>query len=58
MDGKVKIGLIGLGSICRKAYMPVLARERDWSLAGCYSRTPENRKAFADEYRIKEFESL
>lgn len=58
MDGKVKIGLIGLGSIARKAYMPVLLRERDWVLSGCYSRTPEKRKAFAEEYRIKEYESL
>ena len=58
MDGKLRIGLIGLGSIAKKAYMPVLSVEKDWVLAGCYSRTPENRKAFAEEYRIKEYESL
>ncbi len=58
MDGKLRIGLVGLGSIARKAYMPVLSIEKDWVLSGCYSRTPEKRKAFAEEYRVKEYESL
>ena len=58
MEGKVRIGLVGLGSICRKAYMPVLTREKDWTLSGCYSRTEEKRKAFAEEFRVKEYDSL
>ncbi|MGB4589174.1 MAG: Gfo/Idh/MocA family oxidoreductase [Clostridiaceae bacterium] len=58
MDEKIRLGLVGLGSICRKAYMPVLAREIDWVLSGCYARTPETRKAFSEEYRVKAYDTL
>ena len=58
MEGKIRVGLVGLGSICKKAYMPVLIREKEWVLAGCYARTPETRKAFSEEYRVREYESL
>lgn len=58
MEERIKLGLIGLGSICKKAYMPVLKKETKWELVGGYSRTPEKRDAFEKEYRVKAFESL
>ena len=58
MDGRVRLGLVGLGNIAKKAYMPVLVKEKDWTLAGCYSRTKENREAFSKEYRVKAYDSL
>lgn len=58
MEGKLRLGLVGLGSICRKAYMPVVVRQKDWTLAGCYSRTPEKREAFSEEFHIPAFDSL
>ncbi|HSP47473.1 MAG TPA: Gfo/Idh/MocA family oxidoreductase [Clostridiaceae bacterium] len=58
MDGIIKVGLVGLGSINRKAYMPVLVREKGWTLTGCYARTKEKRDAFSEEYRVPAFESM
>lgn len=58
MAEKTRLGLVGIGSICKKAYMPVLLKEKDWTLSGCYSRSEEKRKAFGEEYRMKVFDSL
>ncbi len=58
MDGRVKLGLVGLGNIAIKAYMPVLVKEKDWILSGCYSRTKEHREEFGKEYRVKAYDSV
>lgn len=58
MAEKTRLGLVGLGSISKKAYMPVLLKEKDWTLSGCYSRSEDKRKAFGEEYRMKVFDSL
>ena len=58
MDERIKLGLVGLGSICRKAYMPVLSKETKWTLVGGYARTKERRDDFEREYRVKAYESL
>ena len=31
---KPKIGMIGLGSIAQKAYLPTLTKETDWNFVG------------------------
>lgn len=58
MEGKVRLGLVGLGSIASKAYMPVLTRETDWTLTGCYARTPEKRAAFSAIHGVPAMDSL
>lgn len=40
---KPRIGIIGLGNIAQKVYLPFLAKETDWSLVGAYSPTEKKR---------------
>ncbi|GGE08757.1 hypothetical protein GCM10011571_07570 [Marinithermofilum abyssi] len=39
-----KIGIIGLGSIAQKAYLPLLTFEENWKLVGAFSPTQAKRK--------------
>ncbi len=34
---KPKIGMIGLGSIAQKAYLPTLTKETDWNFVGAFT---------------------
>lgn len=54
----IKIGIVGLGSICQKVYLPYLSQEKNWSLAGAYSPNEDKRKKVCNWYRINEFSSL
>ncbi|MDF2880477.1 MAG: virulence factor MviM [Clostridiaceae bacterium] len=58
MDRKLNIGIVGLGNIAQKVYIPFLSKEKNWSLAGAYSPTESRRKQICGEYRIKDFSSL
>jgi len=58
MENRLRIGLVGLGSIAKKAYMPVLSKEDRWVLTGGYSRTKENRDAFQRLYRVPAYDTL
>ncbi|MGD6959652.1 Gfo/Idh/MocA family protein [Rossellomorea aquimaris] len=49
----MKIGLIGLGDIAKKAYLPVLSEKEGIELVLC-TRNPETLNALATKYRIKE----
>ena len=31
---KLRVGVVGLGSIAQKAYLPILGRAADWTLVG------------------------
>ncbi|MUK87710.1 gfo/Idh/MocA family oxidoreductase [Ornithinibacillus sp. L9] len=55
---KVRIGIVGLGSIAQKAYLPILTRETDWTLVGAYSPSEEKRKRICKEYRMQEYHQL
>ncbi|MBA4493756.1 Gfo/Idh/MocA family protein [Paenactinomyces guangxiensis] len=55
---KPRIGMVGLGNIAQKAYLPILSVERDWSFAGAFSPTESKRKEICRRYRLKEFSSL
>lgn len=55
---KPRIGMIGLGNIAQKAYLPILTKETEWSFEGAYSPSKEKRKAICSQYRIQDFNSL
>ncbi|WP_053374141.1 Gfo/Idh/MocA family protein [Paenibacillus sp. FJAT-27812] len=55
---KLRIGMVGLGGIAQKVYLPLLSRASDWTFAGAYSPSAEKRMAICGEYRIESFGSL
>ncbi|WP_124053326.1 Gfo/Idh/MocA family protein [Priestia endophytica] len=55
---KPRIGMVGLGSIAQKAYLPILSKETDWTFSGAFSPNREKRKAVCNQYRIQDFNSL
>ena len=57
-NNKLRIGLVGLGNIAQKVYLPFLSKEKDWSLVGAYSPTDNKRKEICGWYRIKDFSNL
>lgn len=55
---KPRIGIIGLGSIAQKAYLPILTKETNWSFEGAFSPNKEKSKLICSQYRIQDFSSL
>ncbi|MGY0694219.1 Gfo/Idh/MocA family protein [Virgibacillus sp. FSP13] len=55
---KLRIGMVGLGGIAQKAYLPVLTKETDWTFSGAFSPSTEKRKHICKQYRIQYFASL
>ncbi|PIJ51914.1 virulence factor MviM [Erwinia sp. OLTSP20] len=55
---QVRIGVVGLGSIARKAWLPVLARASQWQLTGGFSRNQDSARPLCDSYRIPLYASL
>ncbi len=55
---KPRIGMVGLGNIAQKAYLPILTKETNWSFEGAYSPSKEKRKSICSQYRIQDFSSL
>lgn len=53
-----KIGIVGLGNIAQKAYLPILTKETDWELVGAFSLTRSKARRICREYRIRNFSSL
>ncbi|HLZ64178.1 MAG TPA: Gfo/Idh/MocA family oxidoreductase [Ktedonosporobacter sp.] len=53
-----RIGMVGLGSLAQKAYLPLLTIEKEWIFAGAYSPTASRRKAICQQYRVPEFASI
>lgn len=54
----LRIGMVGLGGIAQKAWLPVLSAARDWVLAGAYSPTREKAQLLCAMYRMPYFASL
>ncbi|EFM12320.1 oxidoreductase domain protein [Paenibacillus curdlanolyticus YK9] len=50
---KKRIGVIGLGDIASKAYLPVLGTHPEVELIGVMSRTKSKVDAIADQYRVE-----
>ncbi|MFD2750705.1 Gfo/Idh/MocA family protein [Virgibacillus siamensis] len=55
---KPRIGMVGLGGIAQKAYLPILSNETDWTFTGAFSPNEKKRKAICGQYRIQDFGSL
>ncbi|UVI30805.1 Gfo/Idh/MocA family protein [Paenibacillus spongiae] len=49
---RIRIGVIGIGDIAQKAYLPLLAVHRDIHIAGLMSRNPDKVSQVAEQYRI------
>lgn len=50
---KPKIGMIGLGSIAQKAYLPTLTKETNWNFVGAFTPNAEKRNKFASNTAFK-----
>lgn len=56
--GKLKVGMVGLGGIAQKAYLPILSKAEKFEFVGAFTPNKEKRNRICNEYRIKEFESI
>lgn len=58
INQKLRIGMIGLGGIAQKVYLPFVSKEKEWCLVGAFSPTESKRKEICSWYRIKDFSNL
>lgn len=49
---KLRVGVVGLGGIAQKAWLPVLGAASDWTLQGAFSPTKEKARTICETYRI------
>jgi virulence factor len=55
---KLRVGIVGLGGIAQKAWLPVLSAAGDWTLQGAFSPTKEKAQKICETYRIPYVSSL
>jgi len=55
---KLRIGVVGLGGIAQKAYLPILSHAEQWTLAGGFSPNQQKAQAVCDSYRMNCFSRL
>lgn len=58
MTAKLRIGVVGLGSIAQKAWLPVLGAADDWTLQAAWSPGKEKALRICDTWRIPYADSL
>lgn len=58
MMRKLRVGIVGLGGIAQKAYLPILTKEENWQLVGAFSPNQSKAKLVCDSYRIPLFSSI
>lgn len=54
----LRIGVVGLGGIAQKAWLPVLTQAESWQLAGAFSPNQAKAKPLCDSYRMRCYERL
>lgn len=54
----LRIGVVGLGGIAQKAYLPILSHAEKWVLAGGFSPNQQKAQAICDSYRMPCFSRL
>lgn len=54
----LRIGMVGLGGIAQKVYLPLLCQAQEWRVAGAYSPNQDKARLICDSYRINCFASL
>lgn len=55
---KLRVGVVGLGGIAQKAYLPILSQATDWTLVGGFSPNQQKAQPICDSYRMACFSSL
>lgn len=55
---KLRIGVVGLGGIAQKAYLPIFSQAERWELVGGFSPTLSKAQAVCDSYRMQTFARL
>ncbi|WIO44881.1 Gfo/Idh/MocA family oxidoreductase [Klebsiella electrica] len=58
MSAKLRIGVVGLGGIAQKAWLPVLGAADDWTLQAAWSPGKEKALRICDAWRIPYADSL
>lgn len=56
--GKLRIGVVGLGSIAQKAWLPVLGASADWTLQGAWSPSREKALRICETWRMPYVDSV
>lgn len=54
----LRIGIVGLGGIAQKVYLPLLCHSPHWQVAGAFSPHQQKARALCDSYRITCFPTL
>ncbi|WP_410016562.1 Gfo/Idh/MocA family protein [Sodalis sp. C49] len=54
----LRIGIVGLGGIAQKVYLPLLCQAGDWEVAGAFSPNQAKARTLCAAYRIESFPSL
>ncbi|WP_193017541.1 Gfo/Idh/MocA family protein [Proteus sp. FME41] len=55
---KLRIGMVGLGAIAQKVYLPILTKATYWEFIGAFSPNEEKGKKICEAYRIPFFNNL
>jgi virulence factor len=54
----LRVGIVGLGGIAQKAYLPILTQALDWQLIGAFSPNQIKAQPLCDSYRMRYFSQL
>ncbi|EGT4600206.1 gfo/Idh/MocA family oxidoreductase [Clostridioides difficile] len=54
----IKVGMIGLGSIAQKAYLPILTKSERFEFVGAFTPNKIKREKVCSDYRIMPFDSI
>lgn len=55
---QLRVGLVGLGGIAQKVYLPLLSHAKHWDLVGAFTPNQEKNHQLCQQYRIRPFSSL
>ena len=55
---KLRVGIVGLGGIAQKVYLPILSQAKHWELVGAYTPNQQKNCLLCQQYRIVSFYSL
>jgi len=55
---KLRVGIVGLGGIAQKVYLPILSQAKHWELVGAYTPNQQKNTLLCQQYRIVSFFSL
>lgn len=55
---KLRIGIVGLGAIAQKVYLPILSQASHWDLIGAFTPNHEKGQLICAQYRLPFFSNL